>query len=473
MGVTAVETKHSPAGDSHGRAETEVNGLPEAVDNTRLYAALSRAISLAEGRSQSHALRVAYLSLRLGEGLCVDEQEAEAVYYGSLLHDLGVPFIASRLASYCLSSEQSVLAVAPTISAEELSATVADGSQRSALNELVDHCAHGQSFAKELGFQDAVADTIYWHHESWDGSGFPDGISGRDVPTAARIVGFSDWLDAVIGNQMSKGQARIGDWIMRLVSERSGTKFDPDLAEVYESIADEIDPLLELSAGELIDEICAAKLGWGTGPQNARWRQIVGRFGEVVDIKSPYTVGHSRNVASYSQTIAQEMGLTEESVELVTLAALLHDIGKLAVPSKIIDKRGRLTEREWQIVRKHPKRSFEVLNSLASLGSMARIARQHHEWLNGNGYPKGDSGDTISAEARIVAAADAFEGMTAERPHRRAIKPERALDLMMYEKNRRFDPQVLATLVKVVHKYQLGREPAQTSKEARQRRRAA
>lgn len=456
MGLAATKLTHSPATGPHGRAEEAAKGLPEQLDNARLYAALSRAVSLAEGRGQPHALRVTYLSLRLADAVGIDESWMHSLYYGALLHDLGTPFIASRVANYCLSSEQSVLAVMPTIGLEEISAAVAEGTETRALNEIVEHCARGQAFAKELGFDDAVADTIYWHHEAWDGSGFPDGIRETEIPQTARIVAFSDWLDSVVGNHVAHTRGRVGDWLLRLVSEKSGNRLDPELAEVYESIADEVDPLLHLSPDGLVDEIIAMKAAWGHEPPNPRWRQALGRFVELVDCKSPYTQNHSRNVASYSQTMASEMGLPGWQIDLITLGALAHDIGKLSVPAKIIDKRGKLTEREWQTVRRHPKHSWDILNGIEGLSAVVTIGGQHHEWLNGSGYPKGHRGDEIALESRIVAAADVFEGMTADRPHREAIGIDRALELMGHERGHRFDPEVLSTLVDVVRKHEFG-----------------
>lgn len=147
----------------------------------------------------------------------------------------------------------------------------------------------------------------------------------------------------------------------------------------------------------------------------------VGTLGVIVAHKDPYTAGHNERVARIAVQVAQTMGLDEKRVETLRLAAILHDIGKVAVPAAILNKPDRLTPEENAKVRLHAETGYEILQSLPFSGPVAEIVRQHHERYDGSGYPRGLTGEKILLEARILAVVDIYEALTANRPYRKAM----------------------------------------------------
>ncbi len=163
----------------------------------------------------------------------------------------------------------------------------------------------------------------------------------------------------------------------------------------------------------------------------------------IVEAKDPYTAGHQQRVAQLACAIAIEMGLGEDIIKCIHTAALIHDIGKIYVPSEILSKPGPLTEPEINIVRTHPKGSYDILKDIEFPWPIAEIAYQHHERLDGSGYPRGLKGEEIRLEARILGVADVVETISSHRPYRPAIGVDDALDEIETKKNLLYDAHVV------------------------------
>jgi putative nucleotidyltransferase with HDIG domain len=170
----------------------------------------------------------------------------------------------------------------------------------------------------------------------------------------------------------------------------------------------------------------------------------------MVEKRDPYTAGHQEGVAEVAVRISQQLGLAPERVELIRTAAVLHDIGKIAVPAEILVKPGKLDEYEWLIMQRHPQVGAEILEDAELGGPIADIVRQHHERLDGSGYPSGLLDDDICLEARIIAVADVTEAMLAHRPYRPALSREQTVAELTDGRVVRYDADVvdacLATL---------------------------
>lgn len=158
------------------------------------------------------------------------------------------------------------------------------------------------------------------------------------------------------------------------------------------------------------------------------WKQTVEVLSSTAEARDPYTAGHQRKVAQLAGAIAREMGQGERFVEGVVLASLVHDIGKISVPSELLSKPGKLTPLEFELIRVHPEAGASILGSIELPWPLAEIVRQHHERLDGSGYPKGLTGEAILREARVLAVADVVEAMASHRPYRPALGVSRALE---------------------------------------------
>ncbi len=162
----------------------------------------------------------------------------------------------------------------------------------------------------------------------------------------------------------------------------------------------------------------------------------------TIETRDPYTAGHQRRVARISRAIAEEMGLDNEKTEGIYTAAGIHDIGKISVPAEILTKPGRITDIEYSLVKTHSPMGYDILKTIEFPWPIGKIVLQHHERLDGSGYPAGLSGDNILLEARIVAVADVIEAMSSHRPYRPALGMARALEEISQNKGILYDPDV-------------------------------
>jgi putative nucleotidyltransferase with HDIG domain len=154
---------------------------------------------------------------------------------------------------------------------------------------------------------------------------------------------------------------------------------------------------------------------------------IAQAMGTALETRDPYTAGHQHRVADLARAMATEMGLPADQIEAVRMAATVHDIGKIAVPAEILSKPGRLSDAEFELIKVHPKAGYDILRGIDFLWPIAQIVLQHHERLDGSGYPAGLCGEHILIEARIIGVADVVEAMSTHRPYRPSLGLDEAL----------------------------------------------
>ena len=163
----------------------------------------------------------------------------------------------------------------------------------------------------------------------------------------------------------------------------------------------------------------------------------------TVETRDPYTAGHQRRVTDLARTIATEMGLSKEQIEGIRMAAVIHDMGKITVPTDILSKPARLSEHEFGIIKCHPKVGYDILKTIEFPWPIAQIIFQHHERMDGSGYPQGLSGGEIILEARILGVADVVEAMASFRPYRPALGIDKALEEISRNRGALYDPEVV------------------------------
>ncbi|MFH1124034.1 MAG: PAS domain S-box protein [Pseudomonadota bacterium] len=163
----------------------------------------------------------------------------------------------------------------------------------------------------------------------------------------------------------------------------------------------------------------------------------------IVELKDPYTAGHQRRVSALAWTIAQEMGLTSEQAEGIRIAGMIHDIGKVSVPTEILSKPGKISALEFSLIKEHVQSGYDILKDLDFPWSLDQMILQHHERMNGSGYPQGLSGKDMLLEARILAVADVVEAMATDRPYRPAIGLDQALDEIVMNRGVVYDSEAV------------------------------
>jgi putative nucleotidyltransferase with HDIG domain len=193
-----------------------------------------------------------------------------------------------------------------------------------------------------------------------------------------------------------------------------------------------------LSNARLIKEL--NELNWGTLEALAR----------AIDAKSHWTAGHSDRVTKLALKIGQGLGLPQEELDVLHRAGLLHDIGKLGIPGNILDKPGKLTQEEEQLMREHVRLGVRILEPIAAYAEIMPVVLHHHESFSGGGYPDGLAGEAISMGARIFAVADSFDALTSDRPYRRALDREYAIEAIKQGSGSRYDPDIVQAFLEVM-----------------------
>lgn len=197
-----------------------------------------------------------------------------------------------------------------------------------------------------------------------------------------------------------------------------------------------------------------AELGLQTSVEKLR-KALAGTIQAMaltVETRDAYTAGHQRRVTNLARTIAQEMGLRENEVDAIRMAGVIHDLGKISIPSEILSKPGKLSSLEFSLIKIHPQTGYDILKGIDFQWPIASIVLQHHERLNGSGYPQGIIGKDIMKEARILAVADVVEAMSSHRPYRAALGMDLALDEVTKNKDILFDADVVDTTVDLITK---------------------
>jgi putative nucleotidyltransferase with HDIG domain len=223
--------------------------------------------------------------------------------------------------------------------------------------------------------------------------------------------------------------------VAQAVNKQGDGVFTPTDVEIFEALAQHAAVAMERT--RLHQQI------------NEMFTNAIAALAEAIEAKDAYTRGHTRRVTVASVAIADEMGLHAGEVAAIRAAALLHDIGKIGMPDYILHKPGRATEDEMEIIRRHPLDGARILRPLHHLREVIPGVAEHHERYDGTGYPRGLRGEEISLAGRIIAVADVFDAMTSDRPYRRALPAEAALEELRRQGGRQFDPQVVEAFVRV------------------------
>lgn len=435
---------------------------PSTIRLAEIFGALSHALDLTEGQPEGHCVRCTFIGVRIGTALGLQEAELHDLYYTLLLKDLGCSSNAARICELYLTDDIDFKRASKQLDdslsqvlrfvfsqtglkaglAERFRALVNIARNGEAIvDELMQtRCQRGADIAKRLRFSNRVADGIRSLDEHWSGSGRPDRLRGEAIPLAARIA-----LLAQIADVFHRG-----DGIAAAISEvrqRAHSWFDPALVAIFEKLADDPDFWATLARPDIDAIVLALEPGrTAETVSDAYLDDIAEAFADVVDSKSPFTNGHSKRVALFTDLIAERLGLDAEHRRWLKRAALLHDIGKLGVSNAILDKPGRPDAQEWDEIRLHPTNSEAILSQVGPFAELARIGGAHHERLDGKGYPRGLSGAEISFETRIVTVADIFDALTADRPYRAAMPVSKALGIMRADVGTAIDADCFAAL---------------------------
>ena len=410
--------------------------LPRAVPGVRLaelLAVLAFGADLGMGQPMDHATRQCVLALRIGDRLGLDDDARGVLYYVSLIAWVGCHVDAYEQAKWFgddLAMKEQFRHVDPVGIRAPVDMLSMIGRGRGRLDRvgmvlrffaggtgdaavmLANHAYAADQLGAALGLPDEVRVAVSNTFERWDGRGEPEGRKGEQISLPARIVNLSDVL-AVF--HLTGGV----ESAVEVAEQRRGTQFDPQLVDLVRHDA----PLLfaDLDQAATWPAIIDAEPALGAPLSEEALDDALTAIGDFVDIKSPHTLGHTRAVATLAEAAAEQLGLPATDVAHVRRAALLHDLGRLGVSNAIWDKTDPLTTPEVERIRLHPYLTDRMLAGSPALAALGATAAQHHERLDGSGYPRGLRGDAITLPGRLLAVADTFVAKTEHRPHRPAL----------------------------------------------------
>ena len=314
------------------------------------------------------------------------------------------------------------------------------------------NCEVARETARRIGLPDSVQRSLYHVHEWWDGRGVPRGIEGDEIPISSRIARLA--TDADLFHELGGTDLAVDE-----LKRRAGKIFDPAVADPFVRNARAI--LAEATAGDPRDHVLEAEPGPVVEIDEQELPALATAFADLVDLKTPFTHGHSREVARLARTAGTTMGLDAAEISRINLGALLHDLGRAAISDAVWEKPGRLTSAEWEQVRMHTYYSERILATSRTLEGLAPIVGMHHERIDGSGYHRGSRGRDIVIASRVIGCADAFQAMTQRRPHRPEFSHERAADELMREtREGRFDPQAVDAVLVAAGQSRPGRREA-------------
>jgi HD-GYP domain-containing protein (c-di-GMP phosphodiesterase class II) len=437
---------------------TETSGTQLRL--AELLAALSLAVDLGFDQPMEHVLRQTVLALRLADRLGLGADERSALYYSSLLVNVGCHADAHEQAKWfgddialksgkyrhdvrslpaLLSGIRAIGAGNPPLHRLRVGVAFAFGGHREVDSMIERHAELARGFAARLGLDPEIQASVSASYERWDGHGWPGRLRGTDIPVAARICQLCEYVEVAhrLGGPASAAA---------LARERAGRQFDPELAE-----------LLARDAGDLLDGIdqvrtwgtvIAAEPRLGTRLGDAGVDRALTAVADFVDLKSPYTLGHSTAVANLAAETVRVLGLSEDDVLLVRRAGLVHDLGRLGVSNAIWDKTAPLGTGERERIRMYPYLTERILSQSPSLARLGVLAAQHRERLDGSGYPRGLTAAALPITSRVLATADAYRTWREPRPHRPELSEEAAATRLRAAGNARsLDPEVVEAVL--------------------------
>lgn len=367
-----------------------------------LILALSYALDFIEidllGVSTNHSKRVAYMTASIAKAMGYCENEVFDLITLALLHDIG------RCKNWL---------------------EVDDYFSNSVRYDR-EHCTEGEKIIEDLGLTNEK-DIIRYHHEFYNGLGMFQ-LKGDDIPVMAQIITMADQIEKTF--KIMQDNRLIRDEIRTYVKAESGEKFHPKVVEGYLKASENI-----LFWLELLDDNIQQGL-YRIMPQvniSCQWkdiRKITSTFGEIIDMKSSFTKNHSSSVALIGKTMAEHYGMSEDEKQQFLIACDLHDLGKLVVSNKILHKESSLEDDEFSVIKEHPFYTRKCLQEIEGFENIANWAGNHHEKLNGLGYPYNKSEEALDFHSRLLMCIDIYQALVEDRPYREGFSHKKAIGIL-------------------------------------------
>jgi len=359
----------------------------------------------------NHGLRVAYISVKIGDSYGLSKEEKFDLLVFSLLHDIGA--------------------------VENLKAV-----NKAKLEKAIEHCTIGDEIIQKFPFHKSYRNIIKYHHEHYDGSGF-FGKKGDEIPLFSQIISVADFFEL---NYKEKSK----DELLALLQSKEGTQFSKDLINRLVDLTKHIGFWLDIKDAFILTSIENLKMNAIKKYSYDEIKKVTKMFSKIIDSKSEFTKNHSSGLTKKLIAMGEFYGFDEEKIEKLSIAGDLHDIGKLAISNRLLDRNGKLTAQEFETVRKHVYYTRKVLEPLKGFDKIVNWAANHHERNDGSGYPFGLTRDQMDFESRLLAVLDVYQALREERPYRGSLSHEKSMDILMgMAKSKKFDVDIVESVNQV------------------------
>ena len=349
------------------------------------------------GASSNHGKRIAVLCAKMGMLLGKNNREIMGLTNCALLHD-------NALTEYILASR--------TNGHYDLS--------------MKEHCEYGQRNIDALLVNAGVKDFILYHHERSDGKG-PFGIHTGECPVEAELIAIADSIDVIYHLQKIKSDEL--DSVRKVIKDDTGVKYSKKAAQAMLEIMDLT--TLESLRDDVIEETATSVLTpWTVDIEDRVIFNLAGFITRIIDYKSLFTRQHSAKIANMAWFMGEYYKYSREEKVKLYLAAALHDLGKLEIPTAILEKPGKLTDDEYIIIKEHVRITYELLKDIDGFQDICRWASNHHEKLNGNGYPFGKNAQELDFNSRLMACIDIYQAVSEKRPYHPLRNHESTMQIM-------------------------------------------
>ncbi|MEN6460675.1 MAG: HD domain-containing phosphohydrolase [Syntrophomonas sp.] len=362
------------------------------------FLSLSRSLDFSYRGLMRHHHRTTLIAAEIGKTIGLPSDQFLELFQASIIHDIGVITWQEKI-----------------------------GLTQFEVDSPWKHCQRGYEILRENSSLGHLAAIILSHHDRWAGIN-PSGLIKDQIPWASRIIHLADRVDILINDGLHILDQR--NVIFDKISKFSGEIFDPNLVAAFRKLTvrdsfwfDIASPWSQECLNLLVPQYCT--------PIDIKYLLDVAHlFAQVVDAKSHFTYRHSRGVAAAARLMGEQLGMSEEDCTLLETAGLLHDLGKLAVPAELLEKPGKLTASEYNLVKQHAYYTYWLLKPLTQAFPLAKWAAYHHEKPNGRGYPFGKTNDELDLKSRLIAAADIFTALREDRPYRGSMNWNQIANIM-------------------------------------------
>jgi HD-GYP domain-containing protein (c-di-GMP phosphodiesterase class II) len=375
-----------------------------SVNGGHLILAFSDGLDMAFPSLAAHQQRVAFIAGELAKQRNLSRERCENILIAGLLHDIGA------------------------LSIEEKKAIHDNHS-----HPYEQHCIQGERLFRSSPWLAPSAALVRNHHRPWSTWESP---GDNPVAVDSQILYLADDLERHIDRNVYILHQE--DRLLNRLRRLAGRQIDPDLVDLFGELSRREEFWLDLTSPHLLTLLERNKALHAVELDIANLTIFARLFSRIIDFKSPFTATHSAGVSRSAALLARIAGMSESDVELMAVAGLLHDLGKLVVPNAILEKPAGLTPEEMAVMRQHTYHTFSILNSLAGCRTIAQWGAYHHERLNGEGYPFRLKADDIDLGARIMAVADLFTALIEDRPYRKGMEMEAIRPVLRDEADRGF-----------------------------------